>query len=186
MTSRVKFSGTDLDSSIEFTYPNIWQREEYSGGSRLLIGAREREIALILDLCREFDGPFGILYVLLASRLGYDDARYQNPEPIDYDELELFLWTFQLFLEQDGRHHRWVISLSGEGQFIFDRHNIIFAYGNLERYESYLMTAGFRRGSVEVQVPHAHNFHAEYDSSEDELMKYWEWKKFPLQADDNP
>ena len=48
MTSRVKFSGTDLDLSIEFTYPNIWQREEYSGGSRLLIGAREREIALIL------------------------------------------------------------------------------------------------------------------------------------------
>ena len=186
MNSLPKFSGPDLDSSVESSYPNIWQREERKEWSRLLIGTREREIPLILELCRNFNGPFGILYVLVASRCGHGDGRYQNPEPINYDDLELFLYTFQEFLEQDGRHHLWVSSTSGEGQFVFDNHNLIYAYGNLDHYESQLASAGFSRGTVEIPVPHCHNFHAEFDRIEDELMAYWRWKRFPLQADDNP
>lgn len=186
MSSLAKFSGPDLDSSIEFTHPNIWQREEHSGWSRLLIGAREREIPLILDLCRDFAGPFGVLYVLIASRLGHGDGRYQNPEPIDYDDLELFLYTFQEFFERDGRHHLWVMSTGGEGQFIFDNHNMIYAYGDLDRYESKLRSRGFTQGSVAIPAPHSHHYHAEFDRSEDELMAYWDWKKFPLEPDDDP
>ncbi len=117
-----KLSGPDLDPSTEFTYPNVWSRDVYPGWQRLTIGAREREIGLILELCRGMRGPFGVLYVLLVSRLGKPSGRYESASPVSYDELELFLYTFQEFLEQDGRHHVWVISASGEGQFIFDHH----------------------------------------------------------------
>ena len=176
----VKFSGPDLDSSVEFTHPNIWQRDERPTWSRLLIGAHEREIPLILELCRGFNGPFGILYVLVASRLGHGDGRYQNPSPIGYDDLELFLYTFQEFFEQDGRHHLWVTSISGEGQFVLDNHNMIFAYGDLDRYVAYLESQGFTPGTVAIPSPHSHSYHAQFDSAEDDLMAYWEWKKSPL------
>ena len=186
MNRLAKLSGPDVDSSIEFVHPNIWQREEHSAWSRLLIGAREREIQLILDLCRGSPGFFGVLYVLLVSRLGHSEGRYQNPEPISYEDLELFLYTFQEFLEQDGRHHLWVTYVTGEGQFIFDNHNMIYAYSDLDRYESELQARGFRRGSVVVPAPHCHNYHGEFDQSEDELMTYWDWKRFPLEPDDDP
>jgi hypothetical protein len=186
MRTLAKFIGPDLDSSTEFTHPNLWSREEHPGWSRLRIGARERKIPLILDLCRGFQGPFGILYVLLASRLGRDAGRYQSPEPVGYDDLELFLYTFQEFLEQDGRHHLWVMSTSGEGQFVFDNHNILYAYGDLAQYQASLQAAGFREGSIKIPAPHAHHYHAEFDRAEDEIMEYWDWIRYPLGPGDDP
>jgi hypothetical protein len=186
LSSLAKFGGPDRDTSVEFAHPNVWHREEHPGWSRLAIGAREREIPLILELCRDMSGPFGILYVLIVSRRGRDPGRYQSPEPIAYDALERFLHTFREFLEQDGRHHLWVTSLSDEGQFVFDRHNMVYAYGDLDRYESHLDSAGFVRGQVAIPFPHSHHYHTEFDTAEDELMEYWRWKKFPLEPDDNP
>jgi hypothetical protein len=181
-----KISGPDLDTSIEFTYPNLWAREEHRDWARLRIGAEEREIPLLLSLCRECKGPFGVLYVLVASRLGRDDARYQSPTPMNYEDLELFLYTFQEFFEQDGRHHLWIKALGDGSQFVFDNHNIIYAYGDLDRYERELEAAGFRAGKVEIPAPHAHHYHGEFDSSEDDLFEYCEWKKTPLQPSDTP
>ena len=186
MNSLAKFGRPDMDASVEFSHPNVWQREEYPGWSRLTIGAREREIPLILDFCRDLDGPFGILYVLTVSRTGRECARYQDQRPVDYDELALFLYTFQEFLEQDGRHHLWVMSVTGEGQFVFDNHNMVHAYGDLDRYESRLVSAGFTPGPVVIPAPHTHNYHMEFDRAEDELMAYWPWKMFPLEPGDDP
>ena len=181
-----KFVAPALDSTAEFTFPNVWRREEHPDWSRLVIGAREKEIPLILDLCRGMEGPFGVLYVLVASRLDHADGRYQSENPVGYDDLALFLYSFQEFLEQDGRHHLWVISLSDEGQFVFDNHNMTFAYGDLDRFETYLESAGFAQGTLSIPVPHTHNYHQEFDAAEDDLMAYWPWLRFPLEPDDNP
>src|SRR5262245_22305098 len=129
MGSLSKFSGPERDALTEFTYPYIWSKEVHPGWQRLVIGAEAKEIELILELCRGMHGPFVVLFVLIASRLGNPEGRYQSRGGLSYADLELFLYTFQEFFEQDGRHHLWVISASGEGQFIFDRHNVVYAYG---------------------------------------------------------
>lgn len=72
-----KFTGSDLNSTKEFTHPNLWQRDEYPSWSRITLGAKQGEIPLILELCRDLDGPFGILWVLLASRVGHEFCRVQ-------------------------------------------------------------------------------------------------------------
>lgn len=185
MTSLEKLTGPDFDSPVELAYPNIWQRDECPSWSRLVIGAREREIPLILDLCRDMSGPFWVLYVLVYPFVDDREGRYQNSEPIGYDALELFLYTFQEFFERDGRHNLWVASASDEGQFVFDDHNMVYAYGDLDRYESYLESAGFVRGSVEMSSPHCHHYHPEFNTAEDELLEYWRWEKFPLESVDN-
>jgi hypothetical protein len=181
-----KFSGPDLDDSREFAHADVWQREVYPTWSRLIIGAREQEISLILDLCRGMQGPFGVLYVLLVSRQGHQHGRYQNPTPIGRDELELFLYSFQDFFEQDGRHHLWVTSTSGEGQVIFDNHNVLYAYGEPEIYERILRGRGFREDPVRTPAPHSHNYHEAFDACENEVLGYWNWKRFPLKDSDDP
>ena len=181
-----KFSGPDLTAQVEFSHPDIWAREEFPGWSRLVIGARDEEIPLILELCREFEGPFGVLYVLTVSHTDRNPARYQSAQPNSFAELEGFLMRFQEFFEQDGRHHLWVMSVAGEGQFIFDNHNVVYAYGDLDRYERALKQLGFVPGEIRNPSPHSHNYHGEFAPEEDAVMNYWEWIEFPLQPDDDP
>ncbi len=173
-------NGTDI------SYQNIWERQVFPSWSRINIGAKERGIPLVLDLCRTMKGPFSILYVLTVSRLGNETARYQSSETISYDNLELFLYTFQEFFEQDGRHHIWVSSQAGEGQFIIDNHNTIYAYGDLDSFEVSLRSSGFTEGEIELPYPHQHHYHPEFDSSEDDVLNYWAWIKSSLQPEDNP
>jgi hypothetical protein len=179
-----KFSGPNLISSEEYTHPNLWQREDYDGWSRLTIGSKEKEIPLILDMCKKNGGDFGILYVLLTSRIGNSEARYQSPYPINHEELSLFLYSYQEYLEQDGRHHLWVMSLSSDDKYIYDNHNIIHTYGKLDRHEEVLRVNGFSLGDVGIPAPHGHNYHPEFDYTEEKIMTHWDWIKFPLEPSD--
>jgi len=174
-----------LDRSTELYWDNLYQVEEYPNCSRMKIGSSSNEIPLILDLCKDMDGPFGILFVLLASRLGKPAGRYQIPHPLSYEELELFVYENQEFFERDGRHHLWVSSITGEGQFIYDNHNFIYAYGNLESYCNKLKSHGYHEGIIKIPAPHTHHYHPEFDNKEDELMEAFEWKYYPLQDGDD-
>lgn len=180
-----KFSGPSLVASEEYTHPNLWQRDDYDDWSRLTIGAEDKEIPLILDLCKRSGGEFGILYVLLASRTGNESARYQSPYPVEYEELELFLYSYQEYLEQDGRHHLWVMSLNSDDQYIYDNHNIIHTYGDLDAHVQVLESRGFTAGEVGIPTPHGHNYHEEFDGAEEEMLKHWDWIKFPLEPSDD-
>ena len=173
-------------SSSELYWDNLYHIAEYPNHSRMKIGSASDEIPLILDLCKGMDGPFGILFILLVSRLGKLAGRYQIPYSLSYEELELFLYENQEFFERDGRHHLWVSSISGEGQFIYDNHNFIYAYGNLNSYCNKLKSHGYQEGLIKISNPHTHNYHPEFDSKEDELMGRFEWKYYPLQEGDDP
>ena len=175
-----------LDNQEELCWENLFEKEEFPNFSRLRIGCREKEIPLILDFCKRMDGPFGVLHVLLVSRLGKEPGRYQSPSPLSYDELELFLYQHQEYFERDGRQHLWVASASGEGQFIFDNHNFLYAYGDLDSFISTLVEKGFSEGEVNIPAPHTHNYHVEFDDKEESMNDAFEWLYSPLQEGDDP
>ena len=184
MNTLPKFSTPETDADAEFAHPNVFQREDEEGWSRLTIGAREGEVGMMLELAKELKGPFVVLYVLVGSRADNEHGRYQSPGPLKLDKVEAFMTCFEDFIEQDGRHHVWIISTMGDGQLIFDNHNMIFAYGNLERYESILKSWGFEEGKVDIPAAHTHHLHEEFDSVETELMESWKWKRMPLAPGD--
>lgn len=184
MSELVKFRGPDLDPSHEFSFPDVFEMEATESWSRLRIGLREGEVATMLDLCAELPGPFGVLYVLVVSRLEREVGRYQSPYPVDLNELTALLHRYRGFIEEDGRHHIWVSDVSGEGQIVFDRHNLLYAYGPLDRFRARLRSRGVTRGTVRIPSPHAHEYHVEFDSVENELMSYWAWRHSPLRPDD--
>lgn len=181
-----KFSAPGIAEGVEFTHQNVYSREVHATWSRLRIGCREREIDLILELCKGMLGPFGVLYVLLLSRLGNAPGRYQTPAPLGHDELEHLLRRFQDYFEQDGRHHLWVASTGDEGTFVFDNHNVVYAYGDLPRYECELLARGFAIGATPNPAPHMHHYHEVFDSAEQLLMTHCDWLRTDLHPDDDP
>lgn len=182
-----KFGSLQGANGVEHKYGNLFRHEVHPEWSRVIIAPDEQQIPLMLDIAKRWEGPYGIFYVLKLSRLGHTAARYQSPEPCSFDNLELFASTFQEYFEGDGRHHLWFIDVPTGAQLVYDNHDLIYAYGNDGDIISFLESKGFSAGDPQIPCPHEHRYNQEFDSSEDEIMKYFEWKKFPLQEEhDDP
>lgn len=174
------------DNDVECQYGNIYEIQRQPTWSRVAIGANDRQIPLLLEIAKTWRGPYGILYVLITSRLGHEPGRYQSPEPCNFDALEVFAYTFQEYFERGGRHNLWLMDLSSHSQVIYDNHDIIYAYGNIEWYSQFLEARGFSRQDMHIACPHSHYYNPEFDRCEDDILKYWDWKHFPLQDQDDP
>lgn len=183
-----KFGSLEDTGGVEYKYGNLFRHDVYSEWSRVTFTTDGHQIPLMLEIAERWRGPYGILYVLAISRLGrHGIARYQSPEPRSFDDLELFAYNFQEYFEGDGRHHLWFIDVPTGAQLVYDNHNLIYSYGRDSEVISFLMTKGFVEGDPQIPCPHQHCYNQEFDTSEDEIMKYFEWKKFPLQENhDDP
>jgi hypothetical protein len=170
---------------LEHRYDDVWDVEKTTGPDRLIIGPATGHIALIGDLIHELPEPFGVLYVLLVSRRGHERGRYQRPDPASRAESLDFLHLYRDYFEQDGRHHVWLKSLPANSTIVYDNHNVIYAYGPLQRFQQVLESQGLRRGEVRFPAPHTHRYNAEFDTVEDKIMEHWMWKAFPLQDTDD-
>ena len=156
---------------------------EDPGADRLLIAPSGGHVELLIELSRCLGEPFGILYVLVVGRSG-GKRRDIRARGRWRREAEDFLRGFSRFLESDGRHHLWISSVPDRATLVYDRHNILYAYGPLELYEQVLAARGMRQGAVVFPAPHSHHYNAELDEEEDRMMSVWPWKEFPLSEQD--
>ena len=179
-----KFGHSQGAETVPFFYSNIWNVEQTPAYERLVIAPSSSQIDLLLELTRVLPEPFGILYVLIASRANHERGRYQNPQPISRIEMESFLKDFRSFLEKDARHHVWVASLPGSATLVYDNHNVIYAYGPLQKFKRVLAAQAFSQGKVTFPVPHTHNYNPMFDAEENRVLSYWQWKQFPLADSD--
>ena len=106
------------------------------------------------------------------------------------EEMERFFGTFRALFEGDGRADVWAASVDENGvphgQIIYDRHEIIFAYGPLDLYEATLRSNGLVQTSeIPTSFPHWHHYRPEFDRDVTSLLEYWEWKICPLHEDDD-
>lgn len=180
-----KFGKIENGLDMEYRYANLWDIEQTRGPSRLLLAPVADQVSLVSDLLNDLPEPFGILYVLLLSRRGHEPGRYQSPYPTDTSETRRFLEEYREFLERDARHHLRVMSLAAEGTIVYDNHNVIYAYGSLQKFEQVAHKHALKRGDVRFPVPHTHKYNAAYDDEEDKILSHWSWKMFPLQESDD-
>jgi hypothetical protein len=75
--------------------------------------------------------------------------------------------------------------LPAESTLVYDQHNVIYAYGPLNRFEEVLRKQGFKTGAVRFPSPHAHNYNPENDEEETRVLEYCEWLPTPLMKDDD-
>jgi hypothetical protein len=168
---------------LPFRYGNTFVREEVDGTPRLRIGARGGHVQLLLQCVDQLTPPFGVLYVLHTPRGGSAPGRYQSL-PLDRSELVAFLRRFGTFLAGDSRHDLWLHSLPDDVTLVWDRHDLVLAYGALGTLTEVMESGGLREGWPEVPVPHAHHYHPAWDHAEHDLLRALEWERFPLEPDD--
>jgi hypothetical protein len=169
-----------------YEYPDVYAVEKTSGPERLVIAPSANHVSILIDLLRVMPDPFGILYVLVVPRGGSEAGRYQTANPVSQEQAEEFLKRFRQYFENDGRHAIWLASISGAGQLVYDRHNVIYAYGPLLEFENVVSGRGLAKAEfVRFPSPHTHNYHAACDLDQQQVLHYWQWKRSPLHDSDD-
>lgn len=171
---------------VPHDYGNVYFEQPCGPTTRLVIGPTDGHVDLVLEMAAEMQGrPWYVLYVLLLSRHGaHQPGRYQSEPFESHAALSAFLAAFRSYFETDGRHHVWVGSPADGGNLVYDEHNVVFAYGPLERFKAVLQTRGFRDEQFWFPKPHFHGYTQEGDAEEDRLMNEMPWQYSPLQPQD--
>jgi hypothetical protein len=180
-----KLGAGEWENQTPVHYPNVYAVERTTGPERLIVGPACDHVEVLLSLAEVWQRDYYVLYVLVVPRQGKrKPGRYQSPGPLTFEQVAQFCRRFAPFLQGDGRHHLWVGSAVNAGLLIYDKHEWIWAYGDLPEYTRLLHSRGFSEGEVVLPVPHTHSYKPAFDAVEDELAGYWEWLHFPLQDGD--
>lgn len=172
------------DQWVEYSYPPTYQLP-HSGTQlqRILVGIPGGDPEVFARLVAGLEPPYYLLYILHTSRGEGEPGRYQSPK-LSLQEFQSFISQFGGFLSKDARFDIWAHSPSEQATVVWDRHNQIFAYGPLARFESELCALGFLPGTVTTPGPHEHCYHAELDPIAAQLLQNFEWSYSPLMPED--
>ena len=180
-----KFTGSEtLTADGDYDYGRVYMLEYSPTYTRLKIAASTKGIDLLLRLSDTLEATFFCLYVLVISRSNTEQGRYQSPLLESRAELVDFLLDYKELFETDGRHHLWVSAPDMEATLVYDRHNVIYAYGPLEKIAARLDEMNYQVENFEMPYPYAHYFHVENDLGIEALLQHWDWQHFPLQEAD--
>ena len=158
--------GQNMDYWQPFDEPKLFEKER----NRYIIGGSKGHLDTILKLVREMEEPFRILYVLVVTRSGAREGRYESVD-LGLEEVEGFIESYRDALEHDGRHHFWVHSMGDNSTLVFDRHQVIYAYGLLDAFGKILEDCGYRPGTVDRNYRHAHNYHPLFDNDQASIVE---------------
>lgn len=160
-------------------YTNTFGFERTRGVDRLRISAEEAPLSLLWKLAFQLTPPFFVLYVLHTSRCGHQLGRYQSPLQ-QFEAVNAFMAEFCSYLTDDGRHDLWLHSPGSNATLVWDRHDLIYAYGPLNQFLAVLEDSHSEGNVAGPPDPHVHVYHPRYDESERKILKHFAWHHSPL------
>ncbi len=153
------------------------------GGLRIVAGVPGGDQAIFRALTACLEPPYFILYVLHTPRGEGEAGRYQS-SALSSAEFTEFLDQYAEYLRADSRFDIWSHSPKSGGTVVWDRHNLLFAYGPLDSYEHALRELGYEPGKPSMDFPHMHFYRDEFDDYAKSLLEHFEWRHTPLQPED--
>lgn len=183
MTPTSKIDALHVADWVPWRQPGTYHVERTTGPVRIVAAPGGRHVEIMLALAAALHDPFAILYVLHTPRGGSKAGRYQSP-PIDRAAVNRFFASFGEFLASDGRHDIWLRSFPDEATLVWDRHDLLYAYGPIELLEGVLHSHQLTRGAVSIPSPHAHRYHQGWDEQEHAVLGAFQWIESPLQPQD--
>jgi hypothetical protein len=169
-------------------YGEVYAIEKTTDGNkRLRIAVSHDGSQILRTLSRSLKEPFLLLYVLVIFRGGGEEGRYQSDE-LSHEELDAMFAQYGEFWDSDGRHSIWLRSEADDATLVYDRHNLIYAYGSLERFELILEALGYAATpKVSLSFEHQHSYYEEFDGLERELTTKLADRRSELHpGDENP
>lgn len=169
---------------VEHVHPAVYEVSPPGGANqRVVAGVPRGDPEVFGSLVASLAPPLHLLYVLHTPRGEGAAGRYQTPA-LGAEDVHAFLTRFSSFLSADARFDIWAHSPGDGATVVWDRHNQVFAYGPLTRFEFVLQRLGFERGSVEMPSPHQHHYRAEFDEEASGVLHAFAWRHTPLQDGD--
>jgi hypothetical protein len=186
MTSQKWKLGTiRVGEDVAWNYEPSYARQVLGGVERLVIAPGVAPVALLRELLPLLPEPIWVLYVLITPRSDAPAGRYQSATPHSREEVLAMLDRFENYFANDGRHNLW-LAAPPAGQLVFDRHEVIYAYGPIAEIVARLKEKEFAEvDMIRVPVPHSHHFHEELDVDEHAILAHWEWMHSELQETDD-
>jgi hypothetical protein len=167
---------------VEHSYAPTFTRSATSA-PKAIAGVPHGDPVIFSRLVSCIEPPYFLLYVLHTPRGEADPGRYQSP-PVSAEEFLSFVERFSAFLASDARFDLWVHSPSDKATVVWDRHNVLHAYGPVTAYERELRALGFSEGEVVALGDHCHHYHADLDEDAKALVAAFDWSATPLRDED--
>lgn len=154
-----------------------------SGEKKVLATAPGSDPLVFMTIVDLLTPPLFLLYVLHTPREGERAGRYQSGE-LDSADIRQFVERFSDFLSADGRFDIWAISPADNATVVWDRHNLIHAYGPTDLIVETLQGMGFYSGKPSIPAPHQHCYHGQLDEQARALLNSQPWYYSALQLED--
>ncbi len=171
------------NEGVEHSHPPVFRLPTPGKSQRIIAGVPGSDPDIFLRLAGCLEEPMFLLFVLHTSRGVADPGRYQSPE-LSHQEVEAFIDEFRRLLSADGRFDLWVYSPAQKATIVWDRHNLIHAYGPLDRYAAELRALGFTPGDPVIPSPHSHHYRQEMDALVQQVIARFDWIHSPLRPED--
>jgi hypothetical protein len=186
MTSdKWKLGTVRAGEDVAWKYAPSYARQVVGGVERLVIAPGCEPVGLLRELMTLLPEPLWVLYVLVTPRGEQAAGRYQSAKPHSREEVLALLDRFENYLANDGRHNLW-LAAPPAGQLVFDRHEVIYAYGPIAEIVTQLKAKQLAEVEmIRVPIPHSHHFHEELDVDEKAILGHWEWVVSELQETDD-
>jgi hypothetical protein len=180
----MKLSSQENGVWVAHSHPASFKLEITANGSaRVVAGVPAGDASTFQRLVQSLEAPCMLLYVLHTPRGEGEPGRYQSP-PLTMVELESFLDRHAAFLAGDARFDLWIHSPSENATLVWDRHNLIYAYGPTGRFVATLEALGFHEGSPGVLFEHLHHYRQEFDSEAAAVLETFAWSYSTLKPGD--
>lgn len=149
-----------------------------SGTTRICAMVTKDTQAVFKELSLSMEEPYFLVYVLHTTRGEGDCGRYQSPE-LSKAEFVQFLHKFREYFWSDARFDIWAYSPGEKSTIVWDRHNMLYAYGPIPRFESVLANLGYEAGRPMIPAPHEHHYRKEFDAAACSVLNYFDWIYIP-------
>jgi hypothetical protein len=164
-----------LGEEVPFVHPAVWMREATNGPERLRVGGGDHSTRTLLALAGELPEPLFVLVVMRVPRAG-EEGRWES-EAMMHTEVAVFVDEFRDLFEKDARADLWVGTTTNQGLVVLDEHDLIYAYGPLDRFEGVLRSDGYVAGEPRAPDPHEHHYNVEFDDLEMRIREWHAWRR---------
>ncbi len=177
-------TGTDWAEEVALSHPRVYRPADPGATHpRTVAGVPDGDPAIFRALAACLQGPYHLLYVLHTPRGEGEPGRYQSPE-MALTDIDAMLERFAQFLSSDSRYDLWAYSPHDRATVVWDRHNLIHAYGPTDDYAKALEGLDFTVGDPHMNFPHVHHYRAEYDADAAAWLEAVDWLHTPLHEAD--
>jgi hypothetical protein len=167
----------------QYSHPSLFSvmRTE-SDREKVLTAAPGGDVLIFATLADQLTPPFFLLYILHTPRGEGSPGRYRSGE-MSREEVHEFLQRYADLLKADARFDLWLHAAADPATIVWDRHDLIHAYGPTDSYIAALRGLGFEAGEVAIPVPHEHHYNPACDEQARAVMESG-WCYSPLRPED--